>query len=82
MGVAHVKDALLRDVQTPVHEIMRETAIISPKMKADDVLREMQRIKVHMAVLQSKEGKVMGIVTLEDLIEEIFGEIRDEHDLK
>jgi putative hemolysin len=82
MGIAHVKDALLRDVQTPVREIMRETVTISPKMKADDVLREMQRIKVHMAVLQSKNGKVMGIVTLEDLIEEIFGEIRDEHDMK
>jgi putative hemolysin len=82
MGIAHVKDALLRDVHTPVHEIMRETVTILPKMKADDVLREMQRIKVHMAVLQSKEGKMMGIVTLEDLIEEIFGEIRDEHDLK
>jgi putative hemolysin len=82
MGIAHVKDALLRDVQTPVREIMRETVTISPKMKADDVLREMQRIKVHMAVLQSKEGDIIGIVTMEDLIEEIFGEIRDEHDLK
>jgi putative hemolysin len=82
MGIAHVKDALLRDVHTPVREIIRETVTISPKMKADDVLREMQRIKVHMAVLQSKEGRVIGIVTLEDLIEEIFGEIRDEHDLE
>jgi putative hemolysin len=82
MGIAYVKDALLRDVHTPVHEIMRETVTISPKMKADDVLREMQRTKVHMAVLQSKEGNIIGIVTMEDLIEEIFGEIRDEHDLK
>jgi putative hemolysin len=81
VGIAHVKDALLRDVHTPVKEIMREIITISPKMKADDVLREMQRNKVHMAVLQSKEGKIIGLVTLEDLIEEIFGEISDEHDL-
>ena len=81
-GIAYVKDALLRDVHTPVHEIMRGIISIPPKMKANDVLRKMQRTKVHMAVLQSQDGKTMGIVTLEDLIEEIFGEIRDEHDLK
>ncbi|MBN1762901.1 MAG: HlyC/CorC family transporter [Methanomicrobia archaeon] len=82
VGIAYVKDAFLREVQTPVHEIMRRIITIPPKMKANDVLRAMQRNKVHMAVLQSPEGKILGIVTLEDLIEEIFGEIRDEHDLK
>jgi len=82
VGIAHVKDALLMDVHTPVHEIIRGIITIPPKMKANDVLREMQRNKVHMAVLQSPEGRTIGIVTLEDLIEEIFGEIRDEHDLK
>jgi len=49
-------------------------------MKADDVLRKMQRKKAHMAVVKSKKGEVLGIVTFEDLIEEIFGEISDEHD--
>ncbi|HUV03379.1 MAG TPA: hemolysin family protein [Desulfobacteria bacterium] len=82
VGIAHVKDALLRETHTPVTEIMRGIITIPPKMKANDVLREMQRNKVHMAVLQSQEGRTIGIVTLEDLIEEIFGEIRDEHDLK
>jgi putative hemolysin len=38
-------------------------------------------MKMHMAVIQSKEGKIIGLVTMEDLIEEIFGEIRDEHDI-
>jgi putative hemolysin len=81
VGVAHVKDALLMDAHMPVTEIMRGIITIPPKMKANDVLREMQRNKVHMAVLQSQEGEIIGLVTLEDLIEEIFGEIRDEHDL-
>ena len=62
-------------------EIMREIIKIPPKMKVDDVLREMQRMKMHMAVIQSKEGKIIGLVTMEDLIEEIFGEIQDEHDI-
>ena len=82
VGMVHVKDALMKDENTPIKEIMRDILKITPNMKIDDVLREMQKRKVHMAVLQTKDGKTLGIVTLEDLIEEIFGEIRDEHDIK
>ena len=81
-GMVHVKDSLLKDKNMPVKEIMREIIKIPPKMKVDDVLRKMQRMKMHMAVIQSKEGKIIGLVTMEDLIEEIFGEIQDEHDIK
>ena len=82
VGVVLVKDALLTDKHTPLKALMRDLFIITPKMKADDALREMQRKKAHLAVIQSKEGKIIGIVTMEDLIEEVFGEIRDEHDIK
>ena len=51
-------------------------------MKADDVLREMKRNKTHLALLQDRDGKTLGLVSMEDLIEEIFGEISDEHDVK
>ncbi|MFZ2070283.1 MAG: hemolysin family protein [Halobacteriota archaeon] len=81
-GMVHVKDALLKAKNMPVKEIMREIIKIPPKMKVDDVFREMQKRREHMAVIQSKEGKIIGLVTLEDLIEEVFGEIRDEHDKK
>jgi putative hemolysin len=81
-GMVHVKDALVKDKNMPVKEIMREILKIPPKMKVDDVLRAMQKRSEHMALVQSKEGKIIGLVTLEDLIEEIFGEIRDEHDIK
>jgi len=59
---------------------MNSVLFIQQKRKADDVLRKMQRKKAHMAVVKSKTGKILGIVTFEDLIEEIFGEISDEHD--
>ena len=49
-------------------------------MKVDNVLRKMQKNKVHMAILETKEGKTLGLITLEDLFEEIFGDIKDEHD--
>ncbi len=82
VGMVHVKDALTKDKNIPLKEIMRDILKISPGMKVDDVLREMQKRKVHMAVIQAKDGKIIGLVTLEDLIEEIFGEIKDEHDMK
>jgi putative hemolysin len=82
VGLVHVKDALLKDKNLPVKAIMREILKVPSKMKADDALREMQKRKMHMAVIQTKEGRVIGLVTLEDLIEEVFGEIRDEHDKK
>ena len=82
VGVVLIKDALLKPKSAPVTELMRDLLRISPGMKADDLLREMQRTKVHMAVIQSPQGKPIGLVTLEDLIEEVFGEIRDEHDPK
>lgn len=82
VGEVILKDALLKAESTPLTELMRDLLRIPPGMKVDEVLREMQRTKVHMAVIQSPMGNPIGLVTLEDLIEEIFGEIRDEHDLK
>ena len=80
VGIAHVKDALLKDEKISVKEVMKSVFFVRQKMKADDVLRKMQKNKAHMAVVKSKNGKILGIVTFEDLIEEVFGEISDEHD--
>jgi len=80
VGIAHVKDTLLKDEKIHVKEVMNTVFFVQQKMKADDVLRKMQRKKAHMTVVKSKNGKILGIVTFEDLIEEIFGEISDEHD--
>lgn len=83
VGMVHIKDALaVRDKNRSVKKIMRDILKVGPGMKADDVLREMQRKKVHIAVVKDRKNKVKGIVTMEDLIEEIFGEITDEHDIK
>jgi len=80
VGIAHVKDALLKDEKIRVKEVMKSVLFVRQKMKVDDVLRKMQKRKAHMAVVKSKNGKTIGIATFEDLIEEIFGEISDEHD--
>lgn len=81
VGMVHVKDTLIiEDEKLPVKNIMRNILKIDPRMKVDDVFREMKRSKTHLALLQTKGGKTRGLLSMEDLIEEIFGEISDEHD--
>jgi len=81
VGMVHVKDALaIKEKSVPIEEILRGILKIRAGMKADDVLREMQQRKTHLAILQGDDGSTRGLVTLEDLIEEVFGEISDEHD--
>jgi CBS domain containing-hemolysin-like protein len=83
VGMVHVKDSLIvEDTSLPVKNIMRKILKIDSTMKVDDVLREMKRNKTHLALLQDKKGKTLGLISMEDLIEEIFGEISDEHDVK
>jgi putative hemolysin len=81
VGMAHVKDTLsVVDRKLPIKKIMRKILKISPQMKVDDVLREMKRKKTHLALIQRQNKETLGLVSMEDLIEEIFGEISDEHD--
>lgn len=83
VGMVHVKDSLIiEDTSLQVKNIMRKILKIDSSMKIDDVLREMKLNKTHLALLQDRDGKTLGLVSMEDLIEEIFGEISDEHDVK
>jgi len=79
-GIVYLKDTLLKDKNQSIKSIIKPVLKISPNMKVDNVLRKMQKNKSHMAIVEIKKGKTLGLVTLEDLIEEVFGDIRDEHD--
>ncbi len=63
-----------------IHRILKSPYFIPETMKVSNLLREMQKKRMHMAIVIDEYGGVSGIVTLEDLIEEIVGEIRDEYD--
>ncbi len=82
-GVLYAKDfyslySMTGNVE--LHKIVKPPLYIPETMKVSILLREMQKKRVHMAVVIDEYGAVSGLVTLEDLLEEIVGEIRDEYD--
>ena len=82
-GIISVRD-LLKVFRTGgliiVTDIMREPFFVPDSKKISEILKDMQRIKNHMAVVVDEFGGTAGIITLEDILEEIVGEIQDEHD--
>lgn len=83
VGMVHVKDSLIiEDTSLKVKDIMRPILKIDLRMKVDDVFRAMKQHKTHLALLRDQKGKTLGLLSMEDLVEEIFGEISDEHDKK
>jgi putative hemolysin len=84
LGVLYAKDLLpyLRDGRTdvPLHSILREAYFIPETKKASDLLPDLQQRRVHMAIVVDEYGGMAGLVTIEDLLEEIVGEIQDEYD--
>lgn len=82
VGVVHVFDLLQApDLTRPVSELMRPVSYFPESMPLDDALVAMQRTGENLAVIVDEYGGSSGILTLEDLIEEIVGDIEDEHDL-
>ncbi len=83
IGVLYVKDILInvmKGQEIKVAEIIRKPFFVPESKKLDSLLREFKRRKVHIAVAVDEYGGVSGIVCLEDIIEEIVGEIQDEFD--
>jgi CBS domain containing-hemolysin-like protein len=87
VGVVYLKDLVRRTYgsnnagrDTKVIEVMRPAVFIPDSKPLDDLLREMQRDRIHMALLVDEYGATAGLITIEDVLEEIVGEIADEYD--
>ena len=88
-GMVHIRDFLssIKDIERKeikkknVKDISRKILFSSPSMKILDLLLKMRSEKIHMAVVVDEFGGTDGLVTIEDLVEEIVGEIEDEHDM-
>lgn len=86
VGLVYAKDLLLSlQVDGPrplLREILRPAYFVPETKKVDDLLREMQRERIHMAIVVDEYGGTAGLVTVEDILEEIVGEIQDEYDIE
>jgi len=84
VGLLYAKDRLKRvhesDVASTLSVLAREPTFVPEQKKVAELLREMQSHRVHMAIVVDEYGGTAGLVTIEDLIEEIVGEIVDEYD--
>ncbi len=87
VGIAYLKDVMTRIHEHPegekvetVESIMRPATFAPDSKPVDDLLREMQARHVHMAIVIDEYGGTAGLVTIEDILEEIVGEIADEYD--
>ncbi len=83
-GFVHIKDVLQfwgSERPFKLDDILRRVLFVAPSMRVLDLLLEMRKTRVHMALVVDEYGGIDGLVTIEDLVEEIVGEIEDEHDV-
>jgi CBS domain containing-hemolysin-like protein len=88
LGIVYLKDLVRHTAtgdpaadETPVAEVMRDATFVPESKPVDDLLREMQAARTHIAVVVDEYGGTAGLVTIEDILEEIVGEITDEYDV-
>ena len=87
IGIVYAKDLLPflkagSPEPPPLRSLLRTPVLVPESMSVDDLLHELQRRKVHIAIVLDEYGGTAGLVTIEDLIEEIVGEIQDEYDVE
>ena len=85
IGFVHLKDVLARTgdgADFDLSKIVRRALIISPAMRLLDLLLEMRFTRTHLALVVDEHGGIDGLVSIEDVVEEIVGDIQDEHDVE
>ena len=83
VGILYERDfypAIVKNPKASWRRLLRPVKFVAATMKADDLIKELQASKTHLAVVSGEYGEVLGIVTMEDALEELVGEIYDEHD--
>jgi len=82
LGTVHVKDLLGIGDQEIVKSVMKPPKFVYENKRLESLFEEMRLSRFHLSIVLDEYGHAVGLVTIEDLIEEIMGEIRDEHDIE
>ena len=82
LGFVHIKDVIknIHVENFDIKKILRNVLYVAPKSPILDLLKRMRASRIHMSLVVDEFGGMDGLVTIEDLVEEIVGEIEDEHD--
>ena len=80
VGLLHVKDLLVNGPGTPLEAVARQLERVPESMLIDELLERLRKLREHFALVVDEHGTVVGLITLEDVLEEIVGEIEDEFD--
>lgn len=84
VGMVHIKDVMQywgATKQVALKSLLRKVMFVSPSMRALDLLLQMRAARTHLALVVDEFGGIDGLITIEDLVEQIVGEIDDEHDI-
>jgi magnesium and cobalt transporter len=85
IGMVHIKDVLASSISEEKHtlsDIVRPVLYVAPSARVLDLLLQMRVARTHMALVVDEYGGICGLITIEDIVEQIVGEIEDEHDVE
>lgn len=79
-GILYIKELLRANANVKIKKLLKDTLFIPESKRINEVFKEMQKNKIHMAIVVDEYGGTAGVVTMEDILEEIVGDIYDEYD--
>ena len=79
-GILYIKELLRANSNVKINKLLKDTFFIPESKRINEVFKEMQKNKIHMAIVVDEYGGTAGVVTMEDILEEIVGDIYDEYD--
>ncbi len=80
VGMVHLRDLLMKEGEKDIKKMLREVLFVPESLSVSEVLHTMKRRRIHMAIVVDEYGGTSGLISMEDVLEELVGDIQDEHD--
>lgn len=80
VGMVHLRDILMKEGEKDITKMLREVLFVPESLSVSEVLHTMKRRRIHMAIVIDEYGGTSGLISMEDVLEELVGDIQDEHD--